>query len=259
MEFKNTLIEKKNDLHEFLTNPKTVKWSIIGILVTLIPSLIIGILVAQLYVPYNIVANYISDLGSYNYTPIPKFLDYSLMITGILLIPIALYLLKLITDASEDAKEKGMLILGRIAIILFFVGIFAIFSLGFISEDVGFHLKGTITAGVDLHDLFTVTLFPFVGFAGIFIGIIAILYPKRVLEIFELNASKALSIALGIIMIVLPQLMVTFFVINELAPTMIIPPSSPFYEWMYLFSLLAWLIPLALIILRLVNKKLASP
>ncbi len=256
MGLKNEFIEKKNNFYDFLTNPKTVKWSIILILIIFIPSIIIGVFVSQLHGPYNIIDNYISDLGSYNYTPIPKFLDDAAMITGFLLIPVTLYLHKLITQRSEEKIEKGRIILGSITVFLMFIGIIGIISLGFVDEDVGFYLKEADVSPWDLHTVFTVYLFPFIGFAGMFVGLICLIYSKQVLDIFELKTSKALPITLGIEMVILPQICSSIFLINLISPTVIIPPSAPFFEWMYLISLLTWLVILASLTLRLINRKI---
>ena len=255
MGFKETFLEKKDSFYAFLTNPRVVKWCIIGILVIFIPSIIIGVFVAQLHGPYNIITNYISDLGSFNYTPIPKFLDDAAMIVGILLIPVTVYLMKLITS---EPKNKTRTILGKITAVLMFIGIVGIFSLGFVNEDVGMYLKQAGVVPVDLHDTFTIFLFPFIGFAGFFVGLICVIYSEQVLDLFELNISKAFPVILGIEMMILPQVCSSIFLVNLISPIDIIPPSAPFYEWMYLISLLIWLVSLAIITLRKVNKEIAS-
>ncbi|NHI91742.1 MAG: hypothetical protein EAX96_04500 [Candidatus Lokiarchaeota archaeon] len=256
MGLKETLIKKKNDLYDFLTNPKVAKWSIIGIFVIFIPSIIIGVFVAQLHGPYNIISNYISDLGSFDYTPIPKFLDDACMLTAIFLIPSTLYIAKVVTQKTGDSGEKGRIVLGRIAEILMFIGIIGVFSLGFVSEDVGFYLKQAGASPVDLHTIFTIFFFPFLAFSGIFTGLICIIYSENVQTLFNINVPKALVIILGLEMVILPQVFCTIFLVNLISPIVIIPPSTPFYEWMFLISLLTWLVALALITLRHINKEL---
>ncbi|MBD3213485.1 MAG: hypothetical protein GF311_12830, partial [Candidatus Lokiarchaeota archaeon] len=76
--------EKSNDEENIfrklkikITNPFLLKFCIYGILIVFIPGLIIGVIIAYFFGPesYNIWDNYISDLGSYNYTPAPFILD----------------------------------------------------------------------------------------------------------------------------------------------------------------------------------------
>jgi len=143
-------------------------------------------------------------------------------------------------------------------VILIFIGIIGMFSLGFVSEDVGFYLKQAGVFPVDLHTYFTIYLFPFLGFAGFVIGLICVLQARQILSLFDLKVSRAFPIILGLEMMILPLISCSIFLVNLLAPVVVIPPSTPFYEWMYLFSLLIWLVPLALITLRHARKAQAS-
>ncbi|MFX0103680.1 MAG: hypothetical protein ACFFCS_29225, partial [Candidatus Hodarchaeota archaeon] len=86
--------EKIRDFNKFLTHPRVVKACTIVIMLTFIPSIIIGTIVAYTFGgteqgpgTYSIFTNYISDLGSFRYTPIPNFLDDAAMLTSVLMFP----------------------------------------------------------------------------------------------------------------------------------------------------------------------------
>ncbi|MHA1660464.1 MAG: DUF998 domain-containing protein, partial [Promethearchaeota archaeon] len=141
MEIIKSLKEKKSKIYDFLINPKTVKVSLYLALVTFIPALIIGILIAQLDPDgYNFVDNYISDLGSFNHTPMPYFLDYGAMITSILLIPFTFYMERQLAPFptnSEDLKNytRMRFRLGGAGLFWMFLGLIGFFGIGFFSED----------------------------------------------------------------------------------------------------------------------------
>ncbi len=94
MSLKDKLSEKKKLLYNYLINPKVTRRNIIFITIFFPTMIIIGMLVAVFLGPgnYNIIDNYISDMGSHRYTPIPKFLDDSVMITAVLLVPPCFYI-----------------------------------------------------------------------------------------------------------------------------------------------------------------------
>lgn len=262
MSFKEKLKENTNDFYDFLTSPKTAKWCIIILLLTFIPMIIIGLLVAQL--PgldekagpfYNIFVNYISDLGSLRYTPIPKFLDDACMLAGVLFIPCILYIRKLVVSASKGTEESGeksmgMFILGNLAVFLMLIGAIGMFLLGFFSEDVGIMVSYN-GFPVNLHEFFTYVLFPFLSFAAIPVGILCLAYSSRMLKLFNLEWPRVLLILVGIYLLIVPQMMCAFFVLEFF-------PSAPFWEWMYMFSTMAWIIPVAILTLRHANQELAS-
>ncbi|MFW9882045.1 MAG: hypothetical protein ACFFG0_53960, partial [Candidatus Thorarchaeota archaeon] len=81
MEFKNPIFIKlkKNgkNLYNTLTKPKVVKISIYISLLTFLPGLIVGLIIAINYGSrgYSLWFNWISDLGSIIHTPAPFILD----------------------------------------------------------------------------------------------------------------------------------------------------------------------------------------
>ena len=88
MGFKNKILERKNQIHGSLTQPKVVKFCIISATLIWVLGVILAYLVAQLdsagpgFDPagYSIFINYISDLGSLRYTPMPVIINFSFFI-----------------------------------------------------------------------------------------------------------------------------------------------------------------------------------
>ena len=177
----------------------------IGI-VTFLTSIILGLIVAQ-FNPngFNIIENDISDLGSSNHTPIPLFLDFGAMSMGLLLIPMVLYINKLLTPSSlDDDKAKWVRIsisfhksLGTIGLIF---GLIGLFGLGLFSKD--------RTTELHLHANFALLCFIGIISGGFFIG-----------QAIILN-HKVIPRTLGIYMIFIPPF--PFFLLMWLIPIIII-------------------------------------
>ena len=214
--------------------------------------LIIGVLVAVFLGPgnFNIIDNYISDMGSHRYTPIPKFLDDSVMITAILLIPPCFYI-KHIFDLKSKQLESLNVPKGysTLVLITMLIGVFGIFSSGFISEDVAISLYPVTTSAFDLHDILSTVQFVGLASAGFLIGIILVRYPLGILELcaFE-NKSKIIPILLGLVMIFLTPILTVFYLLE-------FPPSSPFWEWMLFFSLFGWILTIGILFLHQIKTE----
>ncbi|MBD3197218.1 MAG: hypothetical protein GF317_19345 [Candidatus Lokiarchaeota archaeon] len=216
-----------------LTNPFLLKFCIYGVLIVFIPGLIIGVIIAYFFGPesYNIWNNYISDLGSYNYTPAPFILDYSAMITSFLLIPIFVYLTSLLYETKEKPETTPKKILDIILKIdtifgLFFLllAVVGFFGIGLFSED--------RTTELGLHYFFSIVVFGSFVFAAWFDGFVIMVKKTSFYRI------------IGLFMFIATPTMGILFVIN--------PPSltKPFMEWMLFISIAVWLLPIIFIILK---------
>ena len=195
-------------------------------------SIILGLIVAQFDTDgFNIIENDISDLGTSNHTPIPLLLDFGAMSMGILLIPMVLYINKLLTSHSQNAdktKAERRLssffnALGTLGLI---VGLMGLFGLGLFSKD--------RTTELHLHANFAIVCFIGIISGGFFIGLTILFYPK----IF--------SRVLGIYMIVIPPIPFFLLMFGQ-------PPLSPIYEWIMISSIFIWLIPMIIIVSREIN------
>ena len=252
MSLKEKLSEKKKLLYNYLINPKVTRRNIIAITIFFPVMLIIGVLVAVFLGPgnFNIIDNYISDMGSHRYTPIPKFLDDSVMITAILLVPPCFYIKHIFDSKSKQLESlnvpKGY---STLVLITMLIGVFGIFSSGFISEDVAISLYPVTTSAFDLHDILSTVQFVGLASAGFLIGIILVRYPLGILELcaFE-NKSKIIPILLGLVMIFLTPILTVFYLLE-------FPPSSPFWEWMLFFSLFGWILTIGILFLHQIKTE----
>ena len=257
MNVKEKVSEKKNQLYKYLINPKVTRRNIIFVAIFFPIMLIIGYIVAFSLggseIPpgaYNIIDNYISDMGSHRYTPIPKFLDDSVMITAVLLVPPSFYIKHIIDLKSEQLESLNVpKWYSTLVLIMMLIGVFGIFSSGFISEDVAISLYSVTTSAFDLHDILSTIQFIGLASAGLMIGIVLVRYPQGILELgaYE-NKSKIIPILLGLIMIFLTPILTILYLIG-------FPPSSPFWEWMLFFSLFGWILAIGIIVLHQIKTE----
>jgi len=227
----NSIIKSFFNLYSHITNPKLIKACMYASLLVFLPALILGVIIAFFFGPegYTIWDNYISDLGSFNYTPAPFLLDFSAMITSILFIPIFIYFASLLFKDYEEypgvfGKVFSIItkIISIIGLFFLFLAIIGFFGIGLFSEDrsteLGLHLK------------FSVLVFGAFGLASLYNGVVIMLkYTMfyKAIGLFMFFATPATGI---------------LFIIN---PTSL---SQPFLEWMILFSIMIWLIPVYIII-----------
>ncbi len=129
------------------------------------------------------------------------------------------------------------------------IGLFGIFSSGFISEDVAISLYPLTSSAYDLHDILSTVQFVGIASAGFLIGIILVRYPSGILELgaYE-NKSKIYPILLGLVMIFLTPILTTLYLLE-------FPPSAPFWEWMLFFSLFGWILAIGIVILHQIKTE----
>lgn len=247
MSLRENFTEKKNQIYNYLTDPKVVRRCIIAAEIFFPLMIIFGVMVAVFLGPgnYNIFDNYISDMGSQRYTPIPKILDNGNMITSILLIPAFFYARRLIDSKSKQLESFNVpKWYSSLILVVMLVGTIGFFGTGFFSEDVAINLYPVTTSEYDLHEIFTYVVFGGYASAGFFLGIIFVRYPRGIIEMgaYE-KGSKLIPIVMGLIMIFLTPVLFTFFVLE-------LPPTTPFWEWMLLFSIIGWIPPMGIIVLH---------
>ena len=226
-----------------IVKPKIVKICIYLSLCLFLIGLLIGVIVAAVFGPegYNIIDNYISDLGSFRYTPTPFILDSIAMITAFLLVPIFLYsyknlisgIKKVVFNSNNSLSRRIFnafiafnIFLGLVCLIIAVVGLFGV---GLFSEDRSTELS--------LHYIFSIIVFGGLATGALFNGL-AILLRKSIYPRL-----------LGLYMLIVPPTVAILFVFP---PPMV---TLPFLEWMMLFGAFLWLIPEALIILRKLRKE----
>ena len=225
----------------FLTKPEVVKWSTIAGFSVYISAIILGYIIAQFDLAgpgadlagYNIIDNFISDMGSYRYTPFPYILDFGCMISSFLLLPTILYMEKILAPLPEKAEDlpasRMRLRLGSYGFIWMIIGLIGMFGVGFFSED--------RTTVFRLHWLFTIVVFGGLAIGGIFFGLLIVFYdtllPKLLgfYMVFVPSTSAAVAFGLGF---------------------------EPILEWIMFLSILLYLTVGGLIVLKHINQELAN-
>lgn len=234
----NQIPKQLKNIYNKLTSQRVVKFSLYASLLIFLPGLLIAVLIAYFFGPesYNIINNYISDLGSFRYTPTPFILDGIAMVTAILLIPVHFYITKtivantrnIILDPNQSFLKRFFYgyvdihaLLGLISLITASIGLFGI---GLFSED--------RTTNLGLHFTFSILVFTSLAFGALFNGI-AILLKKTIF-----------SRILGLYMMIGPFTSAILFVFPPYSVTL------QFLEWIMLFAAFLWLIPIAFLILK---------
>jgi hypothetical membrane protein len=193
---------------------------------------VIGVIIAAFFGPegYTIWTHYISDLGSFRYTPAPYLYDLAAIIAGILTIPFTFYMeqrLAPVPKSENDLNKTSRLRLrlGSYAFLFSLIGNISYIGVGIFSEDRNY---------LGLHGITSVLSFVGFTFEAFFMGWLIVLY------------SKDIPKSIGIYGIVGP---LTTIITYQLIDTFDVPLTELF-EWILLFSILAWIIPLALFIFK---------
>ncbi|MBY9019674.1 MAG: hypothetical protein KGD67_01355 [Candidatus Lokiarchaeota archaeon] len=236
----NLLLMKINRLFNHFLNQKLIKICIYVSLIIFLPGLLIGVLIAYFFGPesYNIIDNYISDLGSFRYTPTPFILDVIAITTACFLVPVFFYITKIIvSDTRSIIFNSNESIFKRIYCIninlLAFFGLLSLlsgavglFGIGLFSED--------RTTELGLHYTFSIIIFAGLAFGALFNGIAILIKLKKTM---------------------FPRLIGLYMMVGPLTTAImfLFPPNSmtrPFLEWMMLLAAFVWLIPESVLILK---------
>ncbi len=222
------LREKINNLRKCLfdrvINYKVVRISTTAVILIYIPLIIIGIIVAAYLDPdgYSILTNWISDLGGSPHTPAPYLYDIACIVAGTLTIPFAFYIENLLAPLPK--REGPQIHYSRMrfrlvssAFLFSLIGSIGYIGVGIFSEDRNFYNLHSITSSL-----------AFGGFTlgAFFMGWTIVLYDTKIPKL------------VGLYGIVGPLTIIIIFLLI----------SNPLWEWLLLFSILAWIIPLSLIV-----------
>ncbi len=241
-ELKSNLVER---CYKGLTAPKTIK--ICGYLAMI---LFFGLFIAAIIVAlppgpgpgvpaYNILDNWISDMGNHDYTPAPILLDSALISTGILMIPFHFYIEKYVapipaTPEDLPAPNRWVYRLTGLAFLMSLMGSIGMIGVGIFSEDRSY----------GLHFPLSVLLFGSYAFSAMFLGAALtiedqILVPKPfnyILGAYGIHGLRIVGFLAGY----------HIFIGTSYEILM---------EWIILFALLGWMLPLSFFALRHANKE----
>ena len=220
-------------MYNFATDFKIVKISAIGVMFGYILLLIIGVIVAAILDPdgYTIWDNWISDLGSSNHTPAPYLYDIACIIAGAMTIPLTYYMEKLLAPLPKRNKlgehhySRLRFRLSSFAFLFSIIGNFGYIGVGIFSADRDYDALKVLGQGP--HGIMSYLAFGGFTLGALFMGILIVLYDTKIPKI------------LGIYGIFAPLIVAILNLID----------STPLLEWILLFSILVWIIPLSLIVL----------
>ncbi|MFW9969719.1 MAG: hypothetical protein ACFFDF_05920 [Candidatus Odinarchaeota archaeon] len=227
-----TVLENKFDkFYKRLLKKKLVRICIYIEFIIFYPGLILAIIIANKSNPqgFNLISNYISDLGSVNFTTAPYIYNFIAILTGIITIPIFLYLEEYISTSKSKRNKINLSpnltkLLARLGKIIFLIGSFGLFGVGIFSEDF------LIFA---IHVLFAVMAFGGFMVGGIITGFLIIVQKT----IFPKIIGYYMAIySLGLIIL-------RFF---HFIPII----TLPLIEWIWFLGILIWLLPLTLFLLK---------
>ena len=272
MGFKNKIIEKKNQIHGSLTQPKVVKFCIISATLVWVLGVILAYLVAQLDstgpgsdpAGYSFFINYISDFGSLRYTPMPIIINFTMMETSILMIPVSLYLKDVL---KGDGSKKLRNVLANLTLICMIIALCGFFFVGVLSEDVGEKIDIIFSFSYPSHDLVADFAFIFFMVSGILTASQVIIFPDVLKEKIGLRRVVTVRVFLAINSWILTPIFFAFFytvpyldAVNEAFWTYLpIWQLAPFWEWLLMISLSAWLLVVSnFLLVKCLNRELKS-
>lgn len=243
-------IKVYNSVYGTLTNYKVVKVTMICALTVFFSFLTTATILAMILTNYNPMLNWISDLGSIKYTPFPLLLDIGLTTTGILIIPMILYLEKLICPIPKTQEELDKILAPRIKFhlasyghLFSIVGVFGMIFVGIFSEDLS-AIVAPLTGGMDVaHGFFSVLVFGGFAVAGFFHGLLIVLSKTAIPKPIGLYAVLGPLLILGISSLIFAMLSIAFAMVY-------------FMEWLLLLTLLLWVVPAGLIMLSKEEAKI---
>lgn len=232
MQLRGKINNLRKILFERLINYKMVRIFTSAVILIYIPLIIIGIFIAAYFDPdgYSILTNWISDLGGSPHTPAPYLYDIACIVAGALTIPFAFYMENLLAPLPKKTEKEIHFSRMRFrlvssAFLFSLIGSIGYIGVGIFSEDRNFYNLHTITSSL-----------AFGGFTlgAFFMGWTILLYDTKI------------SKALGLYGIIGPLTTIFIFLLI----------NNPLWEWLLLFSILAWIIPLSLIVF---NKEELKP
>lgn len=213
-------------IFEKVINYRIVKICGTIVIILYLSLLIAAVIVASTFGPggYSIIDNWISDLGGNPYTPAPYLYDLACIIAGSLTIPITYYMENLLLPIPQKDMTKFTRLRIRLTSSGFIFGLIG--GLGYIGVGIFSEDRSDILFGAELHAV--MSELAFVGFvlSAFFMGWYILLYRTKIPKL------------LGLYGIVGPLATIIVFLIY----------NNPLWEWILLFSILAWIIPLSLIV-----------
>jgi hypothetical membrane protein len=229
MSIRHSINKARVRFYNFVTNHNVIKHSVMIVMIGYLSLLILGVIIATLLDPdgYTIWDNWISDLGSHDHTPAPVLYDIACIIAGSMTIPLTFYLEQLLAPLPNRANlgkqyySRLRFRLGSFAFLFSLIGNLGYIGVGIFSADRDYESLSILGEGP--HGIMSYLAFGGFTFGAFFMGWLVFLYDTKIPKV------------LGIYGIVGP---LTVSILNLI-------DSTPFLEWLLLFSILIWIIPIS--------------
>lgn len=214
MSLRESINQIREKVFDKVIREKIIKRTMYALMGIYISLLIIGHIVASLATGYTIWDNWISDLGGIKYTPAPYLYDLACIFAGILTLPFVFFMEHFLSPDLKNTTRMRIRIVES-AFIFGFVGSLSYIGVGIFSEDRSYY---------GLHGLMSELAFGGFTLSALFNGWFVMLYKTRI--------PKSLGFygAFGPI-----TFLILFIIIG-----------NPLFEWLLLFAILLWIIPLSI-------------
>jgi len=257
----------------FLTSPRFVKFCVITGFTIWMLTIILGILVGQLdqsgpgfdLAGFNPLINYISDLGSLRYTPLPVILNFGMMATGLLMIPVSFAIKNILIG---DGSKIGRKIMGYVTLAILLIGMAGFFFTGVLSEDTGalFDQMFPLPGNYPWHDIVADFAFIFFMASGILVASQFILFKDVLEKDIQVKNPRLVRIILIIITWILTPTFFGFFYTVPYFDAVDTPfwsylpmwQWSPLWEWLLMLSIVASLFSVSFMIIKPLNRKMLN-
>jgi hypothetical membrane protein len=259
--------------NHFFSSPQFVKFCSISSITIWISAIVLGLLIAQLdragpgydLAGFNPFINYISDLGSLRFTPLPIILDFGMMATGLLMIPVSFSLKRVLVG---DGTKIGRKILGNITLVTLIIGMIGFFMTGVFSEDTGEMIDKLYPLPNDYpwHDIVADFAFIFFMISGILVASQFVIFRNILDNEIGIKNPKFTRIILMINTWVFTPIFFGFFysvpylwALDE--PFWSFLPIwqwAPLWEWLLMFSLSGSLFSVTIMHLKSLNRQMKA-
>lgn len=191
-----------------------------------ISGLILALILGAVFGTYDIRYHVWSELGSINYTPFPWIINGTFIISSFLLIFYFYNLYQLVARSVKGYRYAT--ILNKFSLFLFGVMLFGLFCSGVFTREFSW----------DLHNFFSIITFVPLIAAEFIVGLI--MFKHRIVHVSIALIMAFSHVAVSILYPVFQS----------------IPTIQTMYEWIGLFMLLSWGVPLSIAIVRKNNQLL---
>ncbi len=238
MTVRQSINKARAKFYNVVTNYRFVKKTSLIVITVYLSLLLIAVIIAAIFGPYGytIWTRMISDLGGIKYTPVPILFDIACVFAGIMTIPLTFYIENLFAplpkkkNLREQHFSRLRFRLGSNAFFFSLMGNLGYIFVGIFSEDRNYPLLDFAS----YHDVFSFLSFTGFALGAFFIGWIIALYDTKIPKVF------------GIYGIIGPPTMLFTFLFT----------MEALWEWILLFSILLWIIPLTLMMMRKPESRL---